>query len=414
MQWHGDPASALENPQPGGSLNTHRATRPAFSGSNKVAAADHHMGRPLMGDMIENRHSPVGLKLGSLTLDVPFFQASLSGYSDYSMRTLARRFGCPFALADVMLDKSVARPEILAKACFRPGADEHPVGAQLLGKTPATMAKAARDLVAAGYDVIDLNCACPAPKVLRRGRGGDLLNHPDLAIEILKAVRDSVPCPVLMKLRTGTGHSSQAQDNFWEIVTRSVEHGVDALVIHGRTVSERYRGKADWDTLAAVKARVPAATIIGSGDIFDPPATIELMRKTGLDGFVVARGAIGNPWIFRDLRCVWEGLGVPNAESRVGEPLPSADRGTWGSEHRPLPPPPDLAEQRLIMLEHLDRVLQGHPEKWGIGYFRKFMIYYVRRHPKRRHVLQTLIRAKTRTEVEAGINAWYGGEARHG
>jgi nifR3 family TIM-barrel protein len=330
---------------------------------------------------------PVGLKLGNLALDAPFFQASLSGYSDYSMRTLARRFGCPFAMADVMLAKSVTHPEVLAKACFRPGLNEHPVGAQILGKTPAIMAHAARALVAAGYDVIDLNCACPAPKVLRRGRGGALLSNPDTAIDILKAVRDSVDCPVLMKLRIGMGHSPQSQDNFWEIVTRAIEQGVDALVIHGRTVSERYRGKADWDSLAAVKARFPAATIIGSGDIFDPAATIELMERTGLDGFVVARGAIGNPWIFRDLRCVWE--------------------------NRPLPAPPDLAEQRLIMLEHLDRVLQGYPEAWGVSYFRKFMIYYVRRHPKRKLVMQTLIRAKTRAEVEAGINTWYDREAEH-
>jgi len=329
----------------------------------------------------------LGLKLGNLRLDVPFFQASLSGYSDYAMRTLARRFGCPFALTDVMLAKSVAHPQVLAKACFRPGPDEHPVGAQILGKTPATMAKAARDLVAAGYDAIDLNFACPAPKVLRRGRGGALLNCPDTVIEILKAVRDSVQCPVLMKLRIGTNRTAQAQENFWEIVTRSLEHGVDAFVIHGRTVAERFRGKADWDALAAVKARFPHATVIGSGDIFDPAAAVELLKRTGLDGFVVARGAIGNPWIFRDLRCLWEG--------------------------RPMPPPPDLAEQRLIMLEHLDRVLQGYPEKVGISYFRKFMMYYSRRHPQRKQVVVSLIGAKTRAEVEAGIDTWYNGEARH-
>lgn len=341
---------------------------------------------------------PVGLKLGSLTLDVPFFQASLSGYSDYSMRTLARRFGCPFALTDVMLAKSVTHPQVLAKACFRPGEDEHPVGAQILGKTPATMARAARDLVAVGYDVIDVNCACPAPKVLRRGRGGALLNDPDRAIAILRAVRDAVQCPVLMKLRIGMNHTPQSQDHFWEIVTRAIEQGVDALVIHGRTVSDRFRGKANWEAVAAVKARFPAATIIGSGDVFEPIAAVELWRRTGLDGFVVARGAIGNPWIFRDLRCAWEG--------------------------QPLPPPPDLAEQRRIMLEHLDRILASanargrvrgsplplpHAEKWGIGYFRKFMIYYVRRHPRRKQVMLTLIKAQTRVEVEAGINAWYNG-----
>jgi len=326
-------------------------------------------------------HSTVGLKLGTLALDVPFFQASLSGYSDYAMRTFARRFGCPFVMTDVMLDKSVTHPQFQSKACFRPGDDEHPVGAQILGKTPATMARAASDLVGAGYDVIDLNFACPAPRVLRRGRGGALLDAPDAAIDILKAVRDAVRCPVLMKLRIGMNHSTRSRDCFWEIVTRSVEHGADALVIHGRTVSEMYRGKADWDTLASVKSRLPAATIIGSGDIFDPSATVELLKRTGLDGFVVARGAIGNPWIFRDLRCVWE--------------------------NRPLPPPPDLAEQRLVILEHLDRVLQGHPEKWAVNHFRKFIVYYTRRHPKRKQVLLALLKAKTRTEVEAVINTWY-------
>ncbi len=328
-------------------------------------------------------HSSIGLKLGSLVLDVPFFQASLSGYSDYAMRMLARRFGCPFVMADMFLDRSAANPRVLRKACFRPGDDEHPVGAQIIGRTPATMAAAARDLVAAGYDLIDLNFACPVPKVLHRGRGGALLDDPDTVIDILKAVRDAVVCPVLMKLRIGADHKPQSLDYFWEIVTRSIEQGVDALVIHGRTVAERYRGKADWDLPAAVKSRFPHATIVGSGDIFDPAATVELMKKTGLDGFTVARGAVGNPWIFRDLRCVWE--------------------------NRPVPPPPDLAEQRLVMLEHLERILQCYPAVRAVRRFRKFLAGYARRHPERKRALLSLMKAKTRAEVETAIDAWYTG-----
>jgi len=325
----------------------------------------------------------VGLKLGSLTLDVPFFQASLSGYSDYAMRALARRFGCPFTMADMMLDKSAANPRVLRKACFRPGADEHPIGAQIIGRVPAMMVAAARDLVAAGYDLIDLNFACPTPKVLHRGRGGALLDDPDTVIDIFNAVRDAVACPVLMKLRIGVDHKPQSLDYFWEIVTRSIEQGVDALVIHGRTVSERYRGKADWDLPAAVKSRFPHATIIGSGDIFNPAATVELMKKTALDGFTVARGAVGNPWIFRDLRCAWE--------------------------NRPIPPPPDLAEQRLVMLEHFGLNQQSYPEKDAVRRFRKFIVGYARRHPERKAAQMSLMKAKTRAEVEAGIDAWYTG-----
>ncbi|HCO94175.1 MAG TPA: hypothetical protein DIU00_09525 [Phycisphaerales bacterium] len=326
-------------------------------------------------------NNAVGLKLGSLALDVPFFQASLSGYSDYAMRSLARRFGCPFTMADMMLAKSAANPRVLRKACFRPRADEHPVGAQIVGRIPATIAGAARDLVAAGYDVIDLNFACPAPKVLRRGRGGALLNDPDTVIDILKAARDAVACPVLMKLRIGMNHKPESMDNFWQIVTRSIENGVNALVIHGRTVSERYRYKANWDIPAAVKKRFPHATIIGSGDIFDPAATVDLMKKTGLDGFIVARGAVGNPWIFRDLRYVWE--------------------------NRPVPPPPGLDEQRLVILEHFEQVLKDYSERKAVGIFRKYAVGYARRHPKRKQALLALMKAKIRPEVEAAIKTWY-------
>ncbi len=323
----------------------------------------------------------ITLKLGSLTLDVPFFQASLSGYSDYAMRVLARRFGCPFTLADMMLAKSAANPRFLCKPCFRPAADEHPVGAQILGRDPATMAKAAGDLVTAGYDVIDLNFACPAPKVLRKGRGGALLTEPDIVIDCLKAVRDVVVAPVLMKLRIGADHKPQSLENFWKIVTRSIENGVDALVIHGRTVSQRFRGKADWELLAAVKSRFPEATIVGSGDIFDPAETVDLMNRTGLDGFVVARGAVGNPWIFRDLRCVWQ--------------------------NRPIPPPPGLTEQRLVILEHFERILKDYPEKKAVRIFRKFFVGYLRRHPKRKPALIALMKSKTRAEVETALDTWY-------
>jgi len=322
-----------------------------------------------------------GLKLGNIILDMPFFQASLSGYSDYNMRMFARRFGCPFTMADMMLAKSAANPRVLRKAIFRPGPDEHPIGAQILGREPVTMAKAARDLVAVGYDVIDLNFACPAPKVVRRGDGGALLNDPDTVIDILNAVRDAVAIPVLIKLRIGVNHKPESLDNFWRIVDRSVEHGADALVIHGRTVCDRYLGKADWDVLTEVKNRLPKATIIGSGDIFNPVTTVDLMKRTGLDGFLVARGAIGNPWIFRDLRCVWE--------------------------NRPLPAAPNLDEQRLIILEHFERILKEHPKKKAVGIFRKYAVGYVTLHPERKQVLKSFMNAKTCTEVEDVINTRY-------
>jgi nifR3 family TIM-barrel protein len=321
------------------------------------------------------------LKLGQLELDVPFFQAALSGYTDWAMRKLAKDFGCPLSLTGVMLAKSVANPRVLRKPEFRPHTDEHPIGAQLLSRTPATMAKAARDCVSVGYDLVDLNFACPAPKVLRRRRGGAMLKEPDLVIDILKAVKDTVDCPVLMKLRYGVNHKPDSEASFWQIVEQSVRQGVDALVIHGRTVDERYRGKADWNILQQVKQAFPQATIIGSGDVFDAQDAKDIMTRSGLDGVVAARGAVGNPWLIRDLRSVFE--------------------------DKPIPPPPTLAEQKAALLHHLNMVLQLYKERRAVGYFRKFAAGYTRRHPQRKSALLAIMATQTRQELLDAIDQWF-------
>jgi tRNA-dihydrouridine synthase B len=321
------------------------------------------------------------LRLGNLVLDVPFFQAALSGYSDWAMRKLAREFGCPLALTGVMLAKSAVNPKVLRKIAFRPSDDEHPVGAQILSRTPAVMAQAAQALIASGYDLIDLNFACPAPKVLRRGRGGALLDEPDLVIDILKAVQDAVDCPIIMKLRIGVNRKPESQANFWQIVEQSVRHGVNALVIHGRTVSQRYRATADWAILAQIKRNFPQATIIGSGDVFNGPATKSLLAQTGLDGVVIARGAVGNPWIFSDFRAAFE--------------------------NSPLPAAPNLQQQKQAMLHHFDMVRQLYNEKRAVGYFRKFAAGYTKRHPQRKKALLALMAARTQAELQSGIHQWY-------
>ena len=321
------------------------------------------------------------LTLGHIELDVPFFQAALSGYSDHAMRRLARQFGCPLTFTGVMLAKSMANPRVLRKACFHPKPNEHPVGAQILSRTPATMAAAARALIDVGYDLIDLNFACPAPKVLRRRRGGALLDEPDLVTDIIKAVQDAVDCPILLKLRIGVDHKPQSRENFWKIVQAAVDRKVTAIVIHGRTVTERYRGPANWDILAKVKQTYPHALIIGSGDVFDAQETIDRWRTSGLDGFVIARGAVGNPWIFPEFRAVLDG--------------------------KSLPPAPSPEEQKRTMLKQLEWILDGYPEKRAVGYFRKFLVGYVRRHPQRKKALIEFMTIKTACNMRRAIERWY-------
>jgi len=322
------------------------------------------------------------LKLGQLTLDVPFFQASLSGHSDYAMRKLAASYGAPLTFAGVVLAKSAAHPNVLNNPAFRPQEDECLVGAQILGDEPQIMAGAAKTLVQAGFSLIDLNFACPAPKILRRRRGGFLLNDPQTVVEIFKQVRNSVTCPVLMKLRIGFDDSSASRDNFWKIVSQASAEGVDALVVHPRSVLQRFKGSADWQVLAELKRKFPKTTIIGSGDLFDAQIIAERLRTSGIDGVTIARGAIGNPWIFRDLRAVLEG--------------------------KPVPPPPSLDEQASVMLRHFELLAGLYQPKKALRYFRKFIVGYCKLHPQRRKAQKALITAADNSQLFAAIVQWYG------
>lgn len=323
------------------------------------------------------------LKIGKITLDVPFFQASLAGYSDLAMRTLACRFGAPLTFNGVMIDTLAMHPAVIKKHGFTPAGDRHPVGAQLVGTEPKMMAAAARLLFESGYDLIDLNFACPAPKVLRRGRGGTMLKNPGGVLDIYRRVRESVPCPVTMKLRIGYDESEAARDDFWQIAENAAAEGIDALIVHGRTVYQDYRGKADWDILGQLKRRFPSTTVIGSGDIFSPEIILERLKETGIDGITVARGAIGNPWIFAQARAMYEG--------------------------KPKPPEPTIDQQREIISWHFEEVMRLHGRRKGVGYFRKFSCRYARLHPEKRNVHQDLLAAESPDAVFSAIKQWYGG-----
>lgn len=317
------------------------------------------------------------LKLGQLKLNVPFFQASLSGYSDYAMRKLARQYGAPLTFAGVMLAKSAADEKMLRKAAFRPEYDEHPVGAQILGRRPDVMAEAAKGLVDAGYDVVGLNFACPAPKILRRKRGGYLLAEPERIVEILRSVRKAVNCPVTMKLRIGFDNTDKSLDNFYRICRSSAAEGADALVIHGRTVVQKYHGSADWKVITNVKHSLPGMTIVGSGDMLGAVSAAERLQVSQVDGVSIARGAIGNPWIFRRLRAMLQ-----------GEPVPDL---------------PKIDELGRVMLKHLDMVSGLYEGKKAVAYFRKFLVNYCKLHPERKKVQAALISIDNRRELVKAI-----------
>ncbi len=166
------------------------------------------------------------LKLGDIRLNVPFYQAPLSGYTDRAMRVLAHKYGAPLTYTGVILAKIALHKKAFNRLYFQPRVDEGPVGAQILGEDPETMAEAAAAFANVGFDLIDLNFACPAPKVLRRYSGGYLLKEPETAIKIIQFVRNAVSCPVTIKLRAGFDKSQESMDKFWQICHGAVAEGI--------------------------------------------------------------------------------------------------------------------------------------------------------------------------------------------
>ena len=326
----------------------------------------------------------MSLSLAKLQLESPFVQAALSGYSDWPMRVIARRMGASYTVCEVMLDHfvtSLSRRNRVERF-LRTSDEEFPVGAQLMGANPDDFAPAARRLVQAGFDVIDINFGCPVKKVLGRCRGGFHLSQPETALEIIGRVRDAVPAsmPVTMKMRGGIDGSGESREKFFRIFDGAFERGIAAATVHGRTVIQRYVGTSDWAFLREVKEHAGERIVIGSGDLFSPECCNDMLAYTGVDGVSVARGAIGNPWIFAQAQAIAAGL---------------------------LAEPPSVHEQRDIIREHgrLSEEMYGS-EKWS-GQMRKFGIQYSELHPRHIEVRDAFIAARCPDEWHSVLQKWY-------
>jgi nifR3 family TIM-barrel protein len=300
------------------------------------------------------------LRLGNVCLDFPIVQAALSGYSDAPMRIVARRLGAPYALCEVMLDYFILQVKQRKRNShlLYAAEEEHPVGGQLMGAEPERFGPAARRLVERGFDVIDINFGCPVKKVLGRCRGGFHLSQPEVALEIVSRVRDAVPAhvPVTVKMRRGIDDTAESREKFFEIFDGAYARGAVAITVHGRTVLQRYDGPSRWEFLRELKAHAGERVVLGSGDLFTAQACLDMIEYTGVDGVTVARGAIGNPWIFAQVR-----------ELAAG---------------RPLPAPPTLFEQREVIAEHYRLAEQLYGAERCVADMRKFGIKYSQLHPQ--------------------------------
>jgi len=287
------------------------------------------------------------LKIGSLLLSNPLVLAPLAGISNLPFRLLAKEQGCGLVYTEMISAEGLVRNRKAVGGLMKSCPEERPLGVQIFGSNPESMAAAAKIVEECGAEVVDLNMGCPVRKVVSGGSGAALLKEPKKAGEIMEKVRKSVSIPLTVKIRTGWDEKNL---NFLEVGRIAQECGVDALTLHGRTRRQGYACKADWEAIAQAKRhlRIP---VIGNGDLTSPEAVSHFFALTGADGAMIGRGALGNPWIFRQILQFFRGG---------------------------LPEPPSLEEKEKTIFRHLQMIIDSRGEKHGVREFRKHLLWYTR------------------------------------
>jgi nifR3 family TIM-barrel protein len=336
--------------------------------------------------------------IGPIQFEHPVCQAGLAGYSDRAMRLVARRRGCPYAVTEALLDVILVNGGEGLRKSIDINGEDHPVAGQVIGSEPHTMARASVLLAQAGYDVIDLNFACPVKKIKNKARGGHMLVDVQRGVSILKAVRDALPphVPTTVSLRRGFDDAPESADRFYEIVETAWQLGYAAVRVHARTVDQKYAGSAHWPFLREVKQRYPDRTILGSGDLFTAEDVVRMLRETGVDCAWIARGAIGNPWIFQHVAAL---LSAPQL-------APGHDPGPNVPTPRELRPP-TIHEQRDALAEHFSIAMQIHGESLAGRRMRKMGIKYSRFHPNAPDVKHDFIAVRSLRDWTNVLDKWY-------
>lgn len=249
----------------------------------------------------------------------------MAGVTDLAYRKIARKFGCELAFTEMVKDIPVVRRNEKTLDMVRTADWDHPLGMQLVGRDPALMAEAACVLEGLGADVIDVNLGCPVRKVVSEGCGAALLKEPDQVGRVLDAMIAAVKVPVTIKIRTGFDGGDD--DRFLRIVKIAGDCGAGAITAHGRTRAQQYTGFSNHEAIRAVK-RAATVPVIGNGDIRSGADARRMFADTGCDGIMLARGTLGNPWIYREVGAALEGGATP--------------------------PPPTTAERAAVLAEHFE------------------------------------------------------------
>ena len=315
------------------------------------------------------------LKIGNLKLKSNLILAPMAGITDYPFRMLNRKFGAELAFVEMINVRALGYNSRKTKEMLFTGKDDRPLGIQILGCEEKFILRAADILKSYSFDIVDFNAACPAKKVVRRGEGASLLKEPKKLKRILKLVVKSFSAPVSVKIRTGWDSASL---NPLEVARCAEDAGVKAVFIHGRTREQFYSGKVDYNAISKVKKAL-AIPVIASGDILSAELAKKMFDQTGCDGILIARGALGNPWIFQEI------------EMFLGKGR--------------MPPRPENKQIIEMMATHLKAYVDFYGERNGVIIFRKFFSWYSKGFRRVRPLREKSSRAKTKAEMQSIIQA---------
>ncbi len=314
------------------------------------------------------------LQLGAnCVIDPPVICSPMAAVTNAPFRKLCRRMGAGLVITEMVSDRGLVHGSERSMAMVDLQPDEAPVGVQLFGKDPRMMARAARVAEQMGADLVDVNMGCPMRKVVSSGHGAALLRQPERVQDIFAAMSEAVDIPVTGKTRAGW-----EQTDAIAVAEAMQEGGAAALTIHGRTRGEMYDGHADLAIIARLVKSVDMA-VIGNGDVCDWTSARRMFHTTGCDGVMVARGALGNPWVFREIRA-----------DLAGEPIPER---------------PTSDERRALIWEHVETYVASFGVDQTCREIRKHLLWYFRDTPGEKVLRRRLSTMTTLRDVEAGIDA---------
>lgn len=313
------------------------------------------------------------LKLGNLNLSKPFILAPMAGVSDLAFRLFNRGFGCEFAFCEMINVRSLGYKSKKTEAMLKTTQEDRPLGVQILGCEEEYIKRGLDILSGYKFDILDFNAACPERKVIRRGEGASLLKDPKKLNRLLRLVVKNSKAPVTVKIRAGWQRNLVKTK---EIAQAAQDAGIGGLFIHGRTKLQGYSGNVDYRAIKNVKD-VLNIPVIASGDIFSAVLAKKMLDETGCDGVLIARGSLGNPWIFKEVDEFFKSGKIVK---------------------RP-------AIQQIVnaMIKQLDLCIEFSGPRIGIIIFRKFFIWYTEAIVNVRYLRNMACLAKTRVDMLAVI-----------